>query len=117
MPSRPFFDTARDIRRGQFLEDCADELQKVVRAVDESGKSGKLVITLTIKPASKGQGAYILADKVKASLPELPVGETILFATPEGNLVPNDPRQKELSLKSITAPGVQSADLKQAVGA
>lgn len=41
---RPFFDTARDIRRGQFLEDCADELNKVVSAVEETGKAGKLVI-------------------------------------------------------------------------
>lgn len=113
---RPFFDTARDIRHGQFLEDCADELQKVVRAVDESGKAGKLLIELTVKPASKGQGAYILADKVKAKLPELPVGETILFATPEGNLVPNDPRQKNIDLKAVDGPGATSANLKTVNG-
>lgn len=109
---RPFFDTARDIRRGQFLEDAADELQKVVRAVDESGKPGKLTITLTIKPASKGQGAYILSDKVKATLPELPLGETILFATPDGNLVTTDPRQQKLDLKAIAPVGATIRDLK-----
>lgn len=101
MALRSFFDTARDIRRGQMLEDCADELHKVVKAVEETGKAGKLVIELTIKPASKGQGAVICSDKVRAKLPELPTGETILFVTTENNLVANDPRQKEIDLKSV----------------
>lgn len=110
MPKRPFFDTARDIRRGQFLEDCADELQKVVAAVEDTGKAGKLVIEIAIKPASKGQGAVMVADKISAKLPQLPAGETILFVTPENNLVPNDPRQKALELKEVAAAPV--AELK-----
>lgn len=102
MGPRPFFETAKDIRRGGFLDDCADELQKAVAAVDETGKPAKLVIELTIKPASKGQGAFIVSDKVVAKLPQLPVGETIMFGTPENNLVANDPRQKEIAFKSVT---------------
>jgi hypothetical protein len=101
MPTRPFFDTAKDIRRGGFLEDCADELQKVVASVDNTGKAAKLVIELTIKPASKGQGAFVVSDKVTAKLPQMPVGETIMFGTPENNLVASDPRQKEMSFKSV----------------
>lgn len=111
---RPFFDTARDIRRGQFLEDCADEMQKVVAAVEETGKSGKLVIEIAIKPASKGQGAVMVADKISAKLPQLPVGETILFVTPENNLVATDPRQKSIELKEVAAAPV--TDLKVAPG-
>jgi hypothetical protein len=107
---RPFFDTARDIRHGQMLEDCAEELARVVAAVEETGKAAKLVIEITVKPASRGQGAVVVSDKVRAKLPELPVGETILFTTPEGNLVANDPRQKPLDLKSVADP---AAPLKQ----
>lgn len=103
MTTRPFFDTARDIRRGQFIEDIADELQRVVASVEETGKPGKLLIELTVKPASKAQGAVTIADKVKAKLPELPAGETIMFVTPENNLVANDPRQKALDLKAVSA--------------
>jgi hypothetical protein len=103
MPVRPFFDTARDIRRGQFLEDCADELNRVVAAVEDTGKPAKLVVEITVKPASKGQGAVVLSDKVRAKLPELPVGETIMFVTPDNNLVPNDPRQPEFDLKQVAA--------------
>lgn len=107
MGTRSFFDTARDIRRGQLLEDCADELQKVIKAVGDTGKPAKLIIELTVKPASKGQGAVILSDKVRAKLPELPAGETILFVTPENNLSATDPRQKEIDLKAVSSAPVQ----------
>lgn len=96
MSTRPFFDTLREIRRGAILDDCADELQRLVRAVDETGKPGKLTIELTVKPASKGQGIYNIADKVRAKLPELPVGETIMFATVEGNLQARNPAQPDI---------------------
>lgn len=116
MSTRPFFDTARDIRRGGLLEDCADELQKVVKAVEETGKPAKLTITLTVKPASKAQGAVVISDKVKATLPELPVGETILFVTPECNLVANDPSQKEIDLKAVSAQTTEATPLKTVNG-
>lgn len=114
MPARPFFDTARDIRRGQFLEDCTDELHKVVEAVEETGKPAKLVIEIAVKPGSKTQGAMIIADKITAKLPSLAVGETILFVTTENNLVATDPRQKPLDLKEVTPAGVTSSNLKTA---
>lgn len=111
--ARPFFDTAREIRRGQFLEDCSDELQAVIEAVEETGKAGKLVIEISITPASKGQGAMKIADKVKAVLPAMPAGETIMFVTTDNNLVANDPRQGSLELRGV-AP--QDNSLKTVAG-
>lgn len=99
--TRPFFDTAREIRRGEFLDECADGLKQVVDAVNDTGKSAKLVIELTVKPASKGQGAVIVSDKITPKLPALPAGETVLFATPEGNLQAKDPRQGDLTFQSV----------------
>lgn len=116
MGIRPFFDTIREIRRGQILDDCAAELNKAVKAVDETGKAAKLIIELTIKPAAKIAGTYVISDKVRAKLPELPVGETILFGTPEGNLQARDPRQGEIELKAIDTPATHSGDLKQVNG-
>lgn len=115
MPTpRPFFDTAREIRRGQFLEDSADKLQEVVAFVAEHGKPAELVIKIKVKPASKGNGAFIVADDIKANLPKLPSGETIFFGTTDNNLVPNDPRQKPLDLKVADAPAGNAAALKTA---
>lgn len=113
MSVRPIFDTLRDIRRGQLLDDAADKLQEVVKAVDETGKAGKLVIEINVAPASRGQGAMKVSDKITAKLPTLPAGETIMFVTPESNLVPNDPRQQKLDLKAVE-PATQPAELKQA---
>jgi hypothetical protein len=114
MATRPFFDTLREIRRGQILDDCADELAKAVRAVDETGKAAKLTIELSIKPAAKIPGTYVISDKVRAKLPELPVGETILYGTPEGNLQARDPRQADLELKAVSAePAMQPESLRK----
>ena len=52
--ARPFLNIAADIRRGSFLDECTDELQRVVAAVEETGKAGKLVIEIAVTPASKG---------------------------------------------------------------
>lgn len=109
--AKSFLDTAREIRGGQFLEDCADGLHAVIAAVEETGKAAKLLIEISIKPASKGQGAVILADKIKTKLPELPVGETIMFVTPENNLQRNDPRQGALPLRQAQNP---TTNLKEA---
>lgn len=111
--SRPFFDVARELRRGNFLEECADNLQTVIAAVEETGKAGKLVIEISVSPASKGQGAVKVSDRITAKLPQLPAGETIMFVTPDNNLVANDPRQQSLELKSV-AINTDTA-LKQAI--
>lgn len=116
MATRPFFDTLREIRRGEILDDAATELAKAVRAVDETGKAAKLTIELTIKPAAKIPGTYVISDKVRAKLPELPVGETILFGTPEGNLQARDPRQAELVLKGVESESKPQADSLRKVG-
>lgn len=111
--ARPFFDVAREIRRGQFIDECADELQNLIAAVEETGKAGKLVIEIAVAPASRGQGAVKVADKITAKLPSLPAGETIMFVTPENNLVANDPRQTKLDLKQV---GAESTAIKTVNG-
>jgi hypothetical protein len=108
--ARPFFDVFRELRRGNALDEATDELQRVVAAVEETGKAGKLVIEIAVSPASKGQGAVKVADKIKAVLPSLPAGETIMFVTTDNNLVANDPRQQTLELKSVS---VKTDEIKQ----
>ncbi len=106
---RPFFDTARDIRRGQFLEECADKLQEVIASVAEHAKPGKLVIEITVAPASRKGSAMKVSDKITAKLPALVTGETILFVTTDNNLVANDPHQGTLALKHVD---VETGELK-----
>lgn len=110
---RPFFDTARDIRRGQFLEECADKLQEVIAACATHDKKATLVIEITVAPASRTGGAVKVSDKITAKLPGVERGETILFVTTDNNLATTDPRQKSLNLKP--APNPLPGDLKPVV--
>lgn len=109
-----FFDTVRDLRRGNFIDECDAQLHQVVAAVEDTHKSCKLLIEITIKPASKGAGTVIISDKVIVTLPKLEAGETIMFVTPENRLVLSNPRQADLPLKSVPAP--VATDLKNVNG-
>lgn len=109
--ARPFFDVARDLRRGAFIDEMADAIQQVVASVEETGKAGKVIVEIAVAPASKGQGAVKVADKITLKLPALPAGETIMFVTPDNNLVANDPRQSSLELKTVVS---KPQELKQA---
>jgi len=101
MKTRPFFDTARDIRRGQFLDECADKMQEVIAACAEHNKKATLTIEITVAPASRTGGAVKVSDKISTKLPGQDRGETILFVTTDNNLSTSDPRQKSLDLKAV----------------
>lgn len=93
---RPFADTLRDIRSGEALDELARHMQTLVNAVCETGKAGSLTLTIEVRPFERGNGALVLRDIVKAKLPKIESKGTVLFATPEGNLQRNSPRQGDL---------------------
>lgn len=46
---RPITDTLRILQGGTFMDECSELLADVVKSVDETGKPGKLTITLDLK--------------------------------------------------------------------
>ena len=98
---KPFNDTLVALRFGELHDDLTEALNELVKKVDVTQKSGKIVLTLAIK-AGKG-GQIEIADDLKLTLPKLEKATSILFATPEGNLQRQDPRQK-------TFEGIRSVD-------
>lgn len=114
MSSRPITDTLRHIGGGVFIDTASDKLAELVAAVDSSGKSGRIDLSINVKKATRG-GAMILTGKVKVTKPADEPMEAMLFATPEGNLVADDPHQQKLDLKSVpTAAEPAAAQLKSA---
>jgi hypothetical protein len=96
-------DTPRDFalflmehNRGRSHDELSHALRALVLAVAETGKPGKLTYTVTIRPQRKVEGAVLVADAIKASLPEFDRAESIFFATDAGDLTRTDPRQTEL---------------------
>lgn len=114
MAIRPITDTLRHIGGGIFIDTASDKLAELVAAVDASGKSGSIDLCIKVKKATRG-GAMILTGKVKLTKPAEDAMEAMLFATPEGNLVADDPSQQKLDLKSVpSATDTAPAQLKSA---
>lgn len=102
--SRPITDTLRSLRGGVLVDEASDALAELVNAVMETGKAGRLTIELSLTKASRGSGALVIRDKIVVKRPADDVFETILYATPEGSLVTQDPRQATLELKQVEDP-------------
>ena len=100
---RPIVDAFRHLRGGLMLDEAGEGLAEVVRAVEETGRGGKLIIELSIKPAGK-TGALSITDKITAKVPQGERLDTLMYATPEGNLVTEHPKQNKLDLKSVEIP-------------
>lgn len=101
MGTRPLVATLSEIRHGALLDEAATQLQAVVQAAEETGKTATLTIQLSVKPASKAGGVMVLQDKITTKLPQLPAGETMVFVTPEFNIQAQDPRQADLPLRAV----------------
>lgn len=102
MSVRPITDTLRHIGGGVFIDIASDKLAELVAAVDTTGKAGSIDLKIKMKKATRG-GAMHITGTVKLNKPAEEPMEAMLFATPEGNLVADDPHQQKLDLKSVAA--------------
>lgn len=98
---KPITDTLRSLRSGVLVDEATDALAELVNAVMETGKAGELTIKLRLTKASRGSGALVIRDTVTVKRPAEEILETILYATPEGSLLTQDPRQQTLDLKKV----------------
>lgn len=110
---RPITDVLRHLEAGCLIDDASEKMSELVKAVDQTGKAGKLIITIQLRKATKG--ALAITGKVDCTKPKEPAFESLMFATPEGNLLTEDPNQKKLDLKPVIAEPTR--DLKTIEGA
>tara|TARA_R110001583_G_scaffold34551_1_gene115889 strand:+ start:35630 stop:35983 length:354 start_codon:yes stop_codon:yes gene_type:complete len=96
-----FVHTLNSLRRGRTAEELSENLADAVAAARLTGKQASVTLTIKIKPERGTDGTYSIEDQVKAAIPEQDRGRTILFGTPEGNLLTQDPNQQDLELKDI----------------
>lgn len=98
--ARPITDTLRHIGGGVFIDTASNKLAELVAAVDASGKSGRIDLSIAVKKATRG-GAMHITGRIKLTKPTEDAMEAMLFATPEGNLVTDDPHQRSLALTAV----------------
>lgn len=98
--ARPITDTLRHIGGGEYLKSVSEKMAELVAAVNATGKAGKLGLTITVKKATRG-GAMHITGEMKVTPPAEEPMEAMLFATGEGNLQADDPRQMKMDLKMV----------------
>ncbi len=111
MAVKSITETLERLRGGQMLDEASEKLAEIVRAVDVTGKAGELVIKLQVKKLSRS-GALEVIDKVTAKVPEESPITTMMYPTPEGNLITEDPRQQKLDLTMPVIQGASDVSLK-----
>jgi len=120
---RPITDTLRLLDEGAFLDRCSDQMAALVRGVEETGKAGKLVITLEVKRGTKG--AMLIRPDSVVKVPEAKLEPTMLWATADGDLTVDNPKQQKLDLRQVdpatgelrtlgSAPGAPTTELRTA---
>ena len=109
MSVKPIHDTLRLLDGGAFLDAASDKLAALVKAVDETGKGGTLVIKLELKRVSGG--ALNITPHVSTKVPEAKPDGLLLWPTVEGNLSQDNPNQRKLDLRSVDD---KRGDLKSA---
>lgn len=77
------------------------KFSELINAVCAHNKAGKLTLKIDVKPSTAGTLA-IRADVAVTKPKGLPA-ESLLWPTPEGNLLAEDPRQMKLEMKAVAA--------------
>lgn len=111
MGVRPITDTLRHLEGGCFLDDASKALADVVKAVDATGKPGSVTIKIDVRRATAG--AMAISGVVTKKTPAEKRIEALMWGTPDGNLLTENPAQKKLDLKPV-AVEEKPASLKQA---
>ena len=77
------------------------KFSELINAITAHNKAGKLRLSIDIKPSTAGT----LAVKAEVSItkPKGMPAESLLWPTPEGNLLAEDPRQMKLKMKPVAA--------------
>jgi hypothetical protein len=98
---KTFLQTIADLEWGHFQDECTEKMREAIMSVARLEKGAELTLKLKMKPGAGGQ-VEIEAD-VSSKLPKPKKGTSLMFISPEFNLVRNDPRQQAL-------PGIRAVD-------
>jgi hypothetical protein len=98
---RPFADFLAEQRGGLTHLELGDALNALLEAVTDTGKSGKMTLTISVKP--EGQ-MVIVKDKIVSTLPEADRDPSLYFVDEDCNLTRDNPAQPRLPLRDVSAP-------------
>lgn len=83
-----------------IMDAAGAKFSELVNAVTANSKGGTLTLKIAVKPSTAG--ALAVKAEVSITKPKGLPPESLLWATPEGNLMAEDPRQTKLELRDVT---------------
>jgi hypothetical protein len=111
--SKPITDVIRQISGGAFVEQATEALAEAIAATSETGKNSEVILKIKLKKAPRGTGALYVCTDVVTKLPKQEEAATLMWPTPEGTLLSEDPAQGKLDLK-VAAGAKEPTTLKHA---
>ena len=83
-----------------IMDAAGEKFSELINAVTSHQKAGVLKLTINVKPSTAG--ALAVKADVTITKPKGLPPESLLWATPDGNLVGEDPKQTKLELREVT---------------
>ena len=104
--SKAFAVLLQDLRDSRTHAELTDKFAQLVKEVEQAGKSGSIVLTVKVAPASRAQPVdkVIVQPTVKLVSPKPEAGEDFFWLTDDAELSRNHPRQGDLPLREVTPP-------------
>jgi hypothetical protein len=84
-----------------LLDYAGDQFADLIKAIVTTNKAGTLTLKVDVKPSTAG--AMAVKASVAIKKPKGLPPESLLWPTPEGNLLADDPRQMKMELKPVAA--------------
>lgn len=97
--ARNFTEILDDMSDGKVSQQLTTDLAELVEAVEETGLSGKVTLTITVKP--DGKGRVVTAGSVKTTKPRPKLEASLFFTGSKGSLHREDPRQQKLPMTKL----------------
>jgi len=91
----------KELDQGNTMVEFHSALRETVQAVRETGKPGKVILSLAVAP--KGSNKVTVQDEVKTTIPRPDKQKATFFATEDGALSRQDPDQPSLPGLTIRA--------------
>lgn len=105
--SKPINENLRDLRLEDengdlvsLLDHSGAKLSELIGAIVATNKAGSLTMKIDLKPSTAG--ALAVKASVTIKKPKGLPAESLLWPSPDGNLLADDPRQVKLDLKAVT---------------
>lgn len=92
-----------ELNRGAVCNELTAALNEVVRAVESTGRMGKITLSLKVYRPKNNEQVIQIADDVKVTVPAFDRKESFWFTDGNGGLTRDDPNQTALQFNNVAA--------------